>query len=180
MRISKWIIALALGGLVAAPLSAQQTAGAMPESYRAVQAKALELQRTMLLSMVDSMPERLYRDKATEAQRDFAQQIEHAAGAVVFIASRFIGATPPTNRPDTASYLNTRAGLRGYVNAVYDWAGGALTVQTDRYKEVDLFGTKMPAWQVWDEIHQHTAWTAGQVVANFRKHGMAPPGFGFF
>jgi hypothetical protein len=38
----------------------------------------------------------------------------------------------------------------------------------------------MPAWQVWDEIHTHTVWTAGQVVANFRKHGMAPPSFTFF
>ena len=180
MSISKLTLAVALGGLLAAPLSAQQPAGDMPESYRAVQTKALELQRTLLLAMVDSMPERLYRDKATPAQRDFAQQIEHAAGAVVFIATRFIGATPPTNRPDTAAYLNTRAGLRGYVNGVYDWAAGALKAQTDRSKEVNLFGTKMPAWQVWDEIHQHTWWTAGQVVANFRKNGMAPPGFGFF
>ena len=180
MRVFRWALAVAVGGLLAAPLAAQQTAGDMPESYRAVQAKALENQRALLLAMVDSMPERLYRDKATEAQRDFARQIEHAAGAVVFIAGRFLGAAPPANRPDTAAYLNTRAGLRGYVNWVYDWAGGALKAQTDRYKEVDLFGTKMPAWQVWDEIQQHTWWTAGQVVANFRKNGMAPPGFGFF
>ena len=45
---------------------------------------------------------------------------------------------------------------------------------------VSLFGTDMPRWQVWDELHEHTFWTAGQVIANFRKHGMAPPGFGFF
>ena len=38
----------------------------------------------------------------------------------------------------------------------------------------------MPGWQVWDEIHTHTVWTAGQVVANFRKNGMAPPAFTFF
>jgi hypothetical protein len=180
MRVSRWALAVMLGGLSAAPLAAQQPAGDMPAAYREVQAKALELQRRMLLAMVDSMPERLYRDKATEAQRDFAQQIEHAAGAVVFIATRFIGAPAPTGRPDTASVRNTRAGLRQFVNWVYDWAGPTLRAQTDRTKEVDLFGTKMPAWQVWDEIHQHTVWTAGQVVANFRKHGMAPPGFGFF
>jgi hypothetical protein len=152
----------------------------MPESYRLVQAKALELQRRMLVAMVDSMPEHLYRDKATPEQRDFAQQVDHAASAVVFILTRFAGATPPTSRPDTAEYLNARNGLRSYVNWVYDWAGNALRTQSDRTRQVDLFGTKMPAWQVWDEVHQHTVWTAGQIVANFRKHGMAPPGFGFF
>src|SRR5262245_56671748 len=77
---------LAAGGLalvLATPLAAQGSG--MPESYRQVQMNALELQRSMLLAMVDSMLERLMRDKATPAQRDFAQQIEHAAGAVVFI-----------------------------------------------------------------------------------------------
>ncbi len=180
MRFRMWL-PMTLLGLTAAPIAAQHApAGDMPESYRRVQASALELQRTMLLAMVDSMPERLYRDKATPAQRDFAGQVQHAVGAVVMIGARVLGATPPSDRPDTAAVLNTRAGLRGFVNSRYDWAVAALKAQTDRSREVDLFGNKMPAWQVWDEIHQHTVWTAGQLVANFRKHGMAPPGFGFF
>ncbi|MEP7325518.1 MAG: hypothetical protein ABI836_06195, partial [Gemmatimonadota bacterium] len=64
----------------------------------------------------------------------------------------------------------------------YDWAGNVLKTQTAAQREApaNLFGKTMPTWQVWDEIHQHTFWTAGQIVANFRKHGMAPPGFGFF
>ncbi|MGH7527974.1 MAG: hypothetical protein ACREMX_14870 [Gemmatimonadales bacterium] len=45
---------------------------------------------------------------------------------------------------------------------------------------VDLFGMSMPAAQVWDEIYTHSIWTAGQIVANFRKNGMAPPAFTFF
>lgn len=180
MRFRSFVLTAGLAGLMAAPVAAQQPAGDMPESYRLVQGKAMELQRRMLLAMVDSMPERLYRDKATPAQRDFAGQIQHAVQAIVMIGSRVLGATPPTTRPDTAVVLNTRAGLRDFVNSRYDWAVAALKNQTDRTKEVDLFGSKMPAWQVWDEIHQHTVWTAGQVVANFRKNGMAPPGFGFF
>jgi hypothetical protein len=178
MRISTWLLAAGMVGVMAVPARAQDSD--MPESYRQVQANALELQRSMLISMVDSMPEQQYRDKATPAQRDFAQQIQHAAGAVVFIATRFLGATPPAGRPDTASVLNSKAGLRSYVNSIYDWAAITLKNQSERGKAVNLMGKPMPAWQVWDEIHQHTVWTAGQVVANFRKHGMAPPGFGFF
>jgi hypothetical protein len=41
---------------------------------------------------------------------------------------------------------------------------------------VTFFGQmQIPRWQVWEEVHQHTMWTAGQVVANFRKHDMPHP-----
>ena len=30
------------------------------------------------------------------------------------------------------------------------------------------------------EVRGHALWTAGQAVANFRKHGMAPPAFTLF
>ena len=176
--------ALAVGALVgpAVPVLRAQSADAMPESYRQVQLSALALQRRLLLSMADSMPERLYRDKVTPIQRDFAQQIQHAAVPYQMFLQRFMGAPAPTGLPDTAALLNSRAGLRAYVNAVYDYAEGVLRNQSaaDREAQVPFFGMQKPRWQVWDELHQHTFWTAGQVVANFRKHGMAPPGFGFF
>lgn len=181
MRMPTVLLGSGLLALLAGPIAAQANPSVMPESYRQVQQNALELQRRMLVSMVDSMPETYYREKASPAQRDFAGQIEHAAGAVVFISSRFLGATGAP-QADSAKYLNTRAGLRDYVNGVYDWASTVLKNQSasDRAKTVNLMGKEMPGWQVWDEIHQHTVWTAGQVVANFRKHGMAPPGFAFF
>ena len=168
----------------AAALSIAVPAGAqdMPAAYRQVQLSALQLQRRTLLAMADSMPERLYRDKVTPIQRDFAQQIAHASGgAIPYIVSSFMG-VPMPQLPDTAAAFNSRAGLRSYVNATYDWAESVLRNQTDadRNATVQFFGQPKPKWQIWDELHQHTFWTAGQVVANFRKNGMAPPGFGFF
>ena len=141
----------------------------------------LEHQRKFLLTMADSMPERLYRDRATPQQRDFAQQIHHAANAAAYIASTTMNG-PRLALPDTATAFKTRAGLRAFVNAAYDYAGALLRDQTvaSRAQTVDLFGQSMPRWQVWDEIHAHTVWTAGQVVANFRENGMAPPAFTFF
>ena len=173
---------LALGAATA-PLQAQQPAPVpMPESYRGTQHKMLELQRSLLLAMVDSMPEALLRDAVTPIQRDFAQQIAHAAGAVAMIAGRYMGGTPPT-LPDSSVAFNSRSGLTTYVNAAYDYAGNLLETQSaeSRAEVVNFFGQmQIPRWQIWDELHQHTLWTAGQIVANFRKHGMAPPGFGFF
>ena len=166
----------ALVAVTATGLQAQ-TAG----DFRAGQLRMLELQRTTFLAMADSMPESLYRDRVTEPQRDFAQQIHHAVGAVAMIGQRYLGVESVT--ADTAVVLNTRAGLTDYINRVYDAATDALQGHGDaeRAEVVNFFGMmEIPRWQIWDEIHLHTIWTAGQVVANFRKHGMAPPAFTFF
>jgi hypothetical protein len=162
--------------LVAIPAGAQSNG-----TPREVQLKMLEHQRKVLLQMVDSMPERLYRDKVTPAQRDFAGQIHHAAGSAAGIA-RSVMNGPTLTLPDTAAAFNTRTGLRNFVTAAYDYAANLLKTQTEaqRSETVNLFGQQMTRWQVWDEIHLHTVWTAGQIVANFRKHNMAPPAFTFF
>jgi hypothetical protein len=173
---------LALASL-AGPMGAQQPAAVpMPESYRGTQVKALQLQRSLLLAMVDSMPESLYRDRVTPVQRDFAQQVHHCAYAVVGITARYMG-TPAPALPDTGVAFNSRTGLTAYVNAAYDYAESVLQSQSaeSRGEVVNFFGQmNIPRWQIWDEVHQHTMWTAGQIVANFRKHDMAPPGFAFF
>ena len=165
------------------PAAAQQRASyQMPEEYREVQVRQLEAQRRLLTAMADSMPERLYRDRVTPIQRDFANQLYHAASSAAFIAARFALDEPMPFSPDTAQVLNRRGAMTGFINQVYDWAVEAVNRQSQdsRLSNVAMFGMNLPRWQVWDEINQHTIWTAGQVVANFRKHGMAPPAFLFF
>jgi hypothetical protein len=177
------VVSLAVLACVTRSLAAQQPAPVpMPESYRATQLRMLTLQRSLLLAMVDSMPEALYRDRVTPVQRDFAQQIHHAANAVAGITAQYMG-VPMPSLPDTAVALNSRAGLTRYVDATFDFAEAVLRRQSaqSRAEVVEFFGQlHIPRWQVWDEVHQHTIWTAGQVVANFRKHDMPPPGYGFF
>jgi hypothetical protein len=155
----------------------------MPAEYRDIQVRAQETQRTLLLSMVDSMPERLYRTAAAAGQRDFAQQIHHAANANQYIVSRYIlGWDSLPIRPDTAAIFNSRAGLRGFVAASYEFSLKTLRQQSrdDRQLLIWYFGQKIPKWMVWDELNQHTIWTAGQIVGNFRAHGMPPPSFLYF
>ena len=182
MRMTRTLLASGLAAALAAtPLLAQggMNMGGMPESYREVQLRALGLQRRMLLARADSMPEALDSDRATPIQRDFAHQVAHAAGSVPLVVSLVLHVQGP-QLPDTVSGIMTRAGLRSFINGSYDWAERTLRGQADRDAEVNLFGTRMRAWQLWDEMHEHSMWTAGQIVANFRKNGMAPPGFGFF
>ena len=179
----------AIGLITVTPGSAQggnqvigQATWKMPAEYKAVQRQTLETHRQLLLSMADSMPEAFYRDNVTPIQRDFVQQIQHAAGSAYLLAAAFaIGERPPA-LPDTTTAFANRAGLRAYINAAYDSMDRMIDGQTEanRHEMIKFFGTEMPRWQVWDEITTHTVWTAGQIVANFRKHGMAPPAFQFF
>jgi len=155
----------------------------MPAEYREIQLRAQETQRTLLLSMVDSMPEQFFRSVAAEGQRDFAQQIHHAANADQYIVAHYIlGWDSLAVHPDTTVVFNTRSGLRAFVEAVYAFSIGVLRREEDADRQTTIwyFGQKMPKWMVWDELNQHTIWTAGQIVANFRAHGMAPPSFLYF
>ena len=170
------------------PVAAQQAppirqAFPMPEEYRGIQLRAQEVQRALLLSMVDSMPEVFYRTAAAEGQRDFAQQIHHAANADQYIIANYMlgwDSLPVT--ADTTRVFNSREALRGFVAACYEFSIRVLREQSaeDRQTLIWYFGQKMPKWMVWDELNQHTIWTAGQIVANFRSHGMAPPSFLYF
>ncbi|MBK6422955.1 MAG: hypothetical protein IPI38_09885 [Gemmatimonadetes bacterium] len=155
----------------------------MPEEYRGIQLRAQETQRTLLLAMVDSMPEALFRRAAADGQRDFAEQVHHAANANQYIVAHYqLGWDSLPVRADTAVVFNTRAGLRAFVDASYGFSIRVLREQpaAERQGLIWYFGQKMPRWMVWDELNQHTIWTAGQIVANFRAAGMAPPSFLYF
>jgi len=177
-------IVAATAGAQPQPPKTEPATFTMSKEYRTVQASALSVHRKLMLSMVDSMPERLFRDKATPAQRDFAQQIHHIVSAESFIASRWLAGAPrPQALGDTAKVFNSKDAMKAYINGEYDYLDNLMRTQTDADRDVRVQffnGAMIPKWQVWDEIHQHTMWTAGQVVANFRKHGMAPPPFLFF
>src|SRR6185295_16844017 len=84
--------------------------------------------------------------------------------------------------PDSTNVLNTRATLKTFINRQYDLAAAVLAGQSDadRHLRMKAGPRYMPKWQVWDETNQHSIWTAGQIVANFRKNGMAPPAFLFY
>jgi hypothetical protein len=175
-RIKTALLAAALVAVTALPARAQTAA-----DVRRAQLSMLALQQRMILSMIDSMPDAQFRAKATPAQRDFAMQLFHTASALPFIMRITMGANFPGPMDSTAATAN-KAALRSFVNTTYNWASSVLRDQPDsiRTQEVNLFGNRMPRWQVWDELHQHSMWTLGQVVANFRALGRAPAPFMFF
>ena len=133
---------VALGLILAGGLPSP--AAGQAENSREAQGRMVEYQRKLLIAMVDSMPERLLRDKATPAQSDFAQQIQHAACVAGYIVGAVLKG-PKAPAGDTAKVLNSRAALRAYVSGVFDGAAAHLTAQgaSARSETVDLFGQKI-------------------------------------
>jgi hypothetical protein len=118
------------------------------------------------------MPERLYRDGAAPPQRDLARQIHHAASVAGYIVEPFSRAQGTGRGYRRGAQQPGRASsLRDGVWRIAHRSGAERSGARGNSRP----GQKMPAWQVWDEIYTHTVWTAGSIVANFRKNGMAPP-----
>jgi hypothetical protein len=149
---------------------------------RDLQLRQLDWQETVLLNMADSMPESLYRDKVTPEQRDFAQQLFHAAMFPPTICSIAILGEQPAPA-DTAAILNSAEALKGFITESFEGCKEIVRNQTDEDRAAltrGFEGDQVPKSEVLDQCYLHTAYTVGQVVANFRKHGMAPPEFPFF
>ncbi|MEE8384747.1 MAG: DinB family protein [Dehalococcoidia bacterium] len=174
----RWIPVLALLAFGASGLAAQTG----PVAPRDVQRRQLEWQKNTMLQMVEAMPENLYSDKATPEQRSFAEQILHAAGFAPMVCGQFIAGTV-ASLPDAEAAGASTASMAGYITAAYDFCLEALAGQSDADRQtiIEFFGMmSIPKAETLDHVYRHTTWTLGQVVANFRKHGMAPPEFGFF
>lgn len=163
--------------LLAAPALAQ---GA-PADPRALQVWDLERERRLTLAMVDSMPERLLRYRPTPGVRDFAEQIAHASGPIAGFSARAAGIQPPAPG-DSAVFLNSRAALRAYVAASYDFALTTLrALPEEKYRgSATIAGQVFPVWKIFALAHEHSVWTRGELVSYFRLNGMAPPAYDLF
>ena len=164
------------GGAASAP-----SAWIMPAEYRAVQLASIESQRAFLHAMADSMPESHYGTADNPGQRTFAGHVNHAAVANAQAVDRFIEG-PDYAAPNEAAAVASRAALKAAVDSGFDYIRGLLEAQPEaaRQAEMRFAGRVVPGWQFWDELNEHTYWTLGEIVGNFRSHGMAPPGFRFF
>jgi len=177
----RWIAFLVMATIATPSMMARQTAP--PEvNPRDLQLRQLDWQESVLLAMADSMPESLYRDKVTPEQRDFAQQLFHAAMFPPMICSIAIRGERPSP-PDTTAILNSAEAMKGFIRESFAQCEDAVRGQTDEDRAAltrGFEGDQVPKSELLDQCYLHTAYTVGQVVANFRKHGMAPPEFPFF
>ena len=131
-----------------------------------------------LVAMAEDFPEDKYDFKPNPAQRSFAEQLLHAAGANYFLISPAKGQKPPAGDPKRADF-KTKAAVVDFVKKSF--ADGADLIKqkgdagmSDLY--VDPFSGQQSrfsdgAWGLLEHSGEHY----GQLVVYYRVAGLIPP-----
>jgi hypothetical protein len=184
MKRCIWMTALVLAaGLCARPLPAatqdqkKETAKAQPAESQIVLAQWNEVARK-LIAMAEDFPEDKYDFKPTPAQRSFAEQLLHAAGAVPFFTAPVLGQTPAEEDPPRAKY-KTKADVVAFVKKSFE--DGAALIKAKGDKGMADWVTDPESKQqlhVSDlayELIEHSGEHYGQLVVYYRLSGLVPP-----
>lgn len=172
MRSVTFVATLALLPLGAAPLAAQKS---IPASALI---EVVETHKASVLRYIDAAPDSMLGFRPTPGVRNFAEQIEHAAGSDALIAHLAItGSAKVPSLGDSAVYLHNKAALKTYAAAAMDHTIQMLRGVTDAQmaEEINQFGHKVTRGRALMELLDHFPWTLGQTVPYLRLNGVTPP-----
>jgi uncharacterized damage-inducible protein DinB len=131
-----------------------------------------------LIAMAEDMPEDKYDFKPNPAQRSFAEQLLHAAGANYFFINPVKGVDSPKGDVKRADY-KTKAAVVEYVKKSF--GDGAALIQSKGDGGLsDLYVEPFSKQQVrfsdfaWGFI-EHSGEHYGQLVVYYRAAGLVPP-----
>jgi uncharacterized damage-inducible protein DinB len=132
-----------------------------------------------LIAMAEDFPEDKYDMKPTLAQRSFAEQLLHAAGANYFFTNPARGQKPPAPEDPKRDQYKTKAEVVAFVKKSF--ADGAAAIQAKGDKGlsdlvVDPFANQQV--RVSDFAYgfiEHSGEHYGQLVVYYRVAGLVPP-----
>src|SRR3954463_10324455 len=180
MRPFRLIISIALAhGAASVPLHAQK-----PLISQQALIAIVENHKGAVLRYIDAAPDSMLGFRPTKGVRNFAEQIEHAAGSDAFIAHSAITGSAkglPTFG-DSAVYLHNKAALKKYAAAAMDHTIQMLRGVTDAQMDQNIvqFGNKVTRARALMELLDHFPWTLGQTVPYLRLNGVTPPEYSPF
>ena len=131
-----------------------------------------------LIAMAEDMPEDKYDSKPTPAQRTFAEQLLHAAGANYFFINPAKGEKPPEGDPKRADY-KTKAAVVDFVKKAFADGGALIKGKGDSGLNdvlIDPFSKQQARFSdyAWGFI-EHSGEHYGQLVVYYRVAGLVPP-----
>ena len=132
-----------------------------------------------LIAMAEDFPEDKYDYKPTPAQRSFAEQLLHAAGANYYFINPLKGEKPPAEEDAKRDKYKTKADIVAFVKKSF--ADGAAAIQAKGEKGlsstiVDSFSHQQV--RVLDYAYgfiEHCGEHYGQLVVYYRLAGLVPP-----
>ncbi len=132
-----------------------------------------------LIAMAEDFPEDKYDYKPTPAQRSFAEQLLHAAGANYYFTNPVIGQKPPAEEDAKREQYKTKADVVAFVKKSF--ADGAAAIQSKGEKGLTATVDDPFAHQkvrVLDYAYgfiEHCGEHYGQLVGYYRLAGLVPP-----
>jgi len=131
-----------------------------------------------LIAMAEDFPEDKYDFKPTPAQRSFAEQLLHAAGANYFFTNPVMGKEPPAAEDPKRDQYKSKADIVAFVKKSF--ADGAAAIQSKGEKglttEVVYFAhQKARVLDMAYGLIEHSAEHYGQLVVYYRLAGLVPP-----
>jgi len=132
-----------------------------------------------LIAMAEDFPEGKYDFKTTPAQRTFAEQLLHAAGANYFFTNLALGQKPPAEEDPKRDQYKTKADVVAFVKKSF--ADGAAAIKTkgdsgmsDLVVDPDSHQQVRVSDMAYGFI-EHSGEHYGQLVVYYRLAGMVPP-----
>ena len=185
MRRACGCAALVLGvGLAAMPAIAQDAAKKTepPKAAAGISQAVLEQWNDIgrkLIAMAEDFPEDKYDFKPTPAQRSFAEQLLHAAGANYFFINIASGQKPPDQEDPTRAKYKTKADVVAFVKKSFDDGAAVIKSKGDAGMAgmmVDPFENKQVRVFEWAYgFMEHSGEHYGQLVVYYRVAGLVPP-----
>ena len=132
-----------------------------------------------LIAMAEDFPEDKYDFKPTPAQRSFAEQLLHAAGANYFFINPATGKPLPKAEDPKRSDFKSKADIVAFVKKSF--SDGAETIKAHGEKGMsDILVDAFPNQQVRFSdmaygLIEHCGEHYGQLVVYYRVSGLVPP-----
>jgi uncharacterized damage-inducible protein DinB len=132
-----------------------------------------------LIAMAEDFPADKYDFKPVAAQRSFAEQLLHAAGANYFFTNPATGLKPPAEEDPKRDQYKTKADVVAFVKKAFADGAAAIKQKGDTGLSdlvVDPFANQQVrvsdmAWGLVEHSGEHY----GQLVVYYRVAGLVPP-----
>jgi uncharacterized damage-inducible protein DinB len=132
-----------------------------------------------LIAMAEDFPEDKFDFKPTPAQRSFAEQLLHMAGANYFFTNLALGQKPPAEEDPKRDQYKTKADIAAFVKKSFADGAAAIKAKGDKGMTdvlVDPFAHQQI--RVSDLAYgfvEHCGEHYGQLVVYYRLAGLVPP-----
>jgi len=132
-----------------------------------------------LIAMAEDFPEDKYDFKPTPAQRGFAEQLLHAAGANYFFTNLAMGQKPPAEEDPKRDQYKTKADVVAFVKKSFADGAAAIKAKGDKGMSdlvVDPFAhQQMRIGDLAYDFAEHCGEHYGQLAVYYRVAGLVPP-----